>query len=145
MQYPLCRHIHANGVQCGSPALATEIFCFFHHKLHQRHQGFRHTPETRGYLIAGQHLELAPIEGRESVQLALSVVINAIATGQIDTRRGTALLYGLQLASANAPRPGQGARAYQPRPEAVVRNAQQSPEGLDLASPGALTEDFDED
>jgi hypothetical protein len=140
MQYPLCRHIHTNGIQCGSPALIQQTFCFFHQKLHHRHQGFRFTPETRGYLIPGQHIELAPIEGRESVQLALSIVINAIATGQIEIRRGNALLYGLQLASANAPR-----RAPRPDTSAMVRTTQQSPEGLDLANPGALSEDFDEE
>lgn len=58
--------------------------------------------DTRGYLISGQHIELTALEDRESVQVALSVVINALATGNLDIKRATALLYGLQLASSNA-------------------------------------------
>jgi hypothetical protein len=26
-----CRHIHAAGHQCGSPALRNEHFCYYHH------------------------------------------------------------------------------------------------------------------
>jgi hypothetical protein len=36
------------------------------------------------------------------VQLALSVVVNALAAGDLDPQRARALLYGLQLASSNA-------------------------------------------
>jgi hypothetical protein len=99
MQYDLCRHIKTNGLQCKGAALAGGIWCYFHH---QRHSAFRPTQATRGYLIPGQHIELAALEDRESVQVALSVVINALATGQLDIKRATALLYGLQLASNNA-------------------------------------------
>jgi hypothetical protein len=102
MQYELCRHIKTNGLQCKGAALAGGIWCYFHHRLHQRHTAFRHTEATRGYLIPGQHVELSALEDRESVQVALSVVINALATGQLDIKRATALLYGLQLASNNA-------------------------------------------
>ena len=27
-----CRHIKVSGTQCGSPALRSKIFCFYHHK-----------------------------------------------------------------------------------------------------------------
>ena len=102
MQYLLCRHIKTNGLQCQAPSLSEGQWCYFHSRLHQRHSAFRHTPATRGYLIPGQHIELTTLEDRESVQVALSVVINALATGQLEPRRATALLYGLQLASSNA-------------------------------------------
>jgi hypothetical protein len=145
MQYPLCRHIHATGIQCGSPALTGKIFCFFHNKLHTSHEAFRYAPEFRGYLIPGKYIELTAVEDRESVQHALSIVINSIATGRIGIRRGTALLYGLQLAGSNAHRIGQSAKTCQPNPAAMVRSAQQEPDGLDFADPGALTEDFHEE
>ena len=29
---PRCRHIKANGTQCGSPALRNKKFCFYHHE-----------------------------------------------------------------------------------------------------------------
>jgi hypothetical protein len=103
--------------------------------LHQRHTAFRHTQATRGYLIPGQHIELIALEDRESVQVALSVVINALATGQLDIKRATALLYGLQLASNNA----RGLRT-EPYVASTVRTIEPSPEGLDLAQPGAVCE-----
>jgi hypothetical protein len=135
MQYILCRHIKTNGTRCKSPSLIDQTWCYFHHRLHQRHQTFRSTQATRGYLIPGQHIELTALEDRESVQVSLSVVINALATGQLDIRRATALLYGLQLASNNA-------RGLQTEPYAAntVRVIEPSPEGLDLAEPGAVCE-----
>ena len=132
MRYLLCRHIKTNGVQCQSPALKEAVYCYFHSRFSQRHIGFRHTPETGSALIPGQHIELSPIEDRESVQVALSVVINALATGQLDIRRATALLYGLQLASSNSAH--LHLSPYAPR---VVRSVQSTPEGLDIAEPGA--------
>lgn len=78
--------------------------------------------------MPGQHLELLALEDAESIQLAISLVINAIATSSLDTKRASALLYGLQLASANAAR-------LQSRPKAseVVRDYSTSADGLDLA------------
>jgi hypothetical protein len=138
MQYELCRHVKTNGLQCKAAALAGGIWCYFHHRLHQRHSAFRPTAATRGYLIPGQHIELAALEDRESVQVALSVVINALATGQLDIKRATALLYGLQLASNNA-------RGLYTEPGATntVRAIEPSPEGLDLAEPGATLDTDD--
>ncbi len=135
MQYPLCRHIKTNGLQCHSPALTDGQWCYFHHRLHQQHGTLRQTEATRGYLIPGQHIELTTLEDRESVQVALSVVINALATGNLDIKRATALLYGLQLASNNA-------RGLHTEPYAAntVRSIEPSPEGLDLAEPGATCE-----
>jgi len=135
MQYPLCRHIKTNGLQCQAPSLTGAQYCYFHTRLHQRHSGFRHTDATRNYLIPGQHVQLTALEDRESVQIALSVVINALATGQLETRRATALLYGLQLASMNTAR-----LRTEPYAPDVVRSVHSSPDGLDLADPGATLE-----
>jgi hypothetical protein len=139
MQLALCRHIKTNGTRCQAPSLTGGLRCYFHQRLHQRHNTFRPTAATRGYLIPGQHVELSALEDRESVQVALSVVINALATGQLEIKRATALLYGLQLASNNA-------RGLQTKPFApdVVRAIESSPEGLDLAEPGAVYEITDE-
>ena len=145
MQLALCRHIKTNGTRCKAPSLTGGLWCYFHHRLHQRHSSYRQTEATRGYLIPGQHVELTTLEDRESVQVALSVVINALATGKLETKRAVALLYGLQLASNNA-------RGLQTEPYAanVVRTVEPSVEGLDLAEPGATlqTDDlynFDDD
>jgi hypothetical protein len=138
MQLTLCRHIKTNGTRCKSPSLTDGLWCYFHHRLHQRHTAFRPTPATRGYLVPGQHIELSALEDRESVQVALSVVINALATGQLDIKRATALLYGLQLASNNA-------RGLHTDPYAtnVVRAIEPSPEGIDLAEPAATLDTDD--
>jgi hypothetical protein len=132
MQYTLCRHIKANGTRCQAPSLTDGTWCYFHSRLHQRHTAYRTTEASRGYLVPGQHIELTALEDRESVQVALSVVINALATGKLDTRRATALLYGLQLASNNAV--GLNTKAYAP---SVVRTVESTPDGLDLAETGA--------
>ncbi|MBB5346106.1 hypothetical protein [Tunturibacter empetritectus] len=141
MKYTLCRHIKTNGTRCQAPSLTDGIWCYFHSRLHQSHKRFRHNDATRGYLIPGQHIELNTLEDRESVQVALSVVINALATGNLDTRRATALLYGLQLASNNAA--SLNTKPYAPK---VVRDVEPGPDGLDLAQPGAtieVSEDYD--
>jgi hypothetical protein len=127
MPLQLCRHIKTNGTRCKAPSLTNELWCYFHHRLHQRHSAFRHTGAARGYLIPGQHIELTALEDRESVQVALSVVINALATGQLDIKRATALLYGLQLAANNA-----RGLYIEPYASSVVRSIEPSPEGLDM-------------
>lgn len=130
-----CRHIKTNGIQCQSPALSEGDWCFFHNRLHQRHSSYRHTAAAQGYLIPGQHIQLSTLEDRESVQVALSQVINALATGRLETKRATALLYGLQLASSNA-----NNLRLEPHAGNIVRNAESTPDGLDLAEPGATVE-----
>jgi hypothetical protein len=144
MLYLLCRHLRTNGTQCDSPSLRGAPYCFFHARLHGRHNAIRQAPETQPPPTASQHIQLAPLEDCESIQISLSVVINALATGQLETKRATALLYGLQLASINARR--LPVRPYAPR---VVRNFECTPDGIDLAEPGATgemeDESFDED
>ncbi len=103
-QYPICRHIKTNGLQCHAPALTGGQWCYFHNRLHTRHSRFRPNDANREYFSKGRDLELCALEDRESVQLAISVVINALATNAIETKRATALLYGLQLASMNTAR-----------------------------------------
>src|SRR5258708_33429133 len=70
MSVALCRHIKTNGTRCQSPALTGELWCYFHHRLHQRHAGFRRNSSNVDYRLPGPHIELAPLEDRESIQLA---------------------------------------------------------------------------
>jgi hypothetical protein len=132
MYVALCRQIKTNGLRCKAPAMTETPYCYFHCRLNERHSGFRHTAASRGYLVPGQHIQLSALEDRESIQVALSLVINALATGALDTRRATTLLYGLQLASSNAAH--LNLAPYAPD---VVRTAESTPDGLDLAEPGA--------
>lgn len=117
-----CRHIHTSGARCGSPALRTDTFCYFHTELGKRHRNLR-SPEKaipavlhpmtlqdgtqRDPILAepsdpSLELHLPPLEDRHSIQLALSLVITALAERRIDPKHAAMLFYGLQVASANA-------------------------------------------
>ena len=103
MQIELCRHIKTNGTQCRAVALTDQDFCYFHHRLHASHKVYRQSLAGRPSRVSGgQMISLPPFEDRESIQLAISQVVNAVATELLDPARAKVLLYGLRLASANA-------------------------------------------
>lgn len=96
--YPLCRHTKTNGRLCQSAALRTSAFCRSHQKLR------RTRPTT---ISAGPGLSthvLHPLRNAKSIGHALSMVLSALATGQIDPKRGGKMLYALQLASSDLQR-----------------------------------------
>src|ERR1039457_6942765 len=120
---PLCTHIKTNGRPCQSPALAGEPLCFFHNQLRVAH---RRPPQVEaltsfwqetGILNEGDpegdpgtiarvyprqnEIEFPPLEDAESVQLATSMLFQAIATGQIHFKRARLLLYTLKIAAIN--------------------------------------------
>jgi hypothetical protein len=115
--YKICRHIKTNGEQCNSPRLLDRDFCFFHNRMLNRHRDavlgrdsevMVPVLDRSGALLGmepaqQQTLDLGLLEDRTSVQMAISTVLNALAANRLDQRRATALLYGLQLASANCP------------------------------------------
>ena len=131
MPTKVCRHIRTNGERCGSPALNSEVFCYYHVQSGKRHRslharsgnprsgsietiihpmtlqdGTQREPLTAEYLSlqspAPLQLDFPPLEDRHSIQLALSMLITALAQDRLDSRRAAILLYGLQIASANA-------------------------------------------
>jgi hypothetical protein len=125
MPATICRFIRINGQRCGSPALSGKPFCYFHHRDVDRHrtisgkQPFDLSRIPADHLEAAKtdtliaryynlvpetgplYLELPPLEDRPSVQVALSMIVCALAQGRIDPKRANSLLYGLQVASAN--------------------------------------------
>lgn len=131
MSFQLCRYIKTNGLQCQSPQLTGNPYCYFHNRLEHSHYGFRNSNMPKG-------INLGPTEDRESVQLAISTVINALATDQIETKRATALLYGLQLASMNATR-----LKTSPSYKHIVRET--DPDNPNLAPEGAISTRDEED
>jgi hypothetical protein len=122
MATKFCRHIRVNGERCGSPALRSDPFCYFHTELGKRHRNLRSPAEAiptilhpmslqdgtqRDPIFAEPtdppfRLDLPPLEDRHSIQVALSLVITALAEGRIDPKRAAMLFYGLQVASGNA-------------------------------------------
>jgi hypothetical protein len=137
MQVELCRHIKPNGLQCQAVALKNSVFCYFHRRLHNSHHVYRCTMVGRPDLERrGAIFDLGTLEDRVAIQIAISKVVNALATNQIDLKHGRILLYGLQLASANARNLDTA-----PAPTAVVRETFLSPGTLDetstdIAAPG---------
>jgi hypothetical protein len=101
MSYPLCRHIHSKGTRCKSPALHERAFCYFHAKLHLTHNAYLKPERRFGYSGEMLQMNLPPVEDIESVQMALSTVIAALASARLETPRAMALFYGLQLSAAN--------------------------------------------
>ncbi len=95
---PRCRHIKANGLQCGSPALSRAHFCYFH-------QRWRETrPNGRRVAAASPLLDLPLLEDANAIQVALQQVIAAIVNNQIDNKKAGLLLFALQTASSNLKR-----------------------------------------
>jgi hypothetical protein len=121
---PLCTHIKTNGRQCQSPALNGETLCYFHNRLRVTHQrpesampltsySQEYSIESDGpgadddpFVVARAYphqneIEFPPLEDVESVQLATSMLFQAIATGQIHFKRARLLLYTLKIAAIN--------------------------------------------
>jgi hypothetical protein len=120
-----CRHILPGGDKCCAPAIRTRAYCYFH-LLNRRTpppslNASRKTRRASTIDSAStQTLDLgcpvpdaaeAPsqiqhsiplLEDRMAVQIALTNVLEAIATNRIDPQRAGLLLYGLQIASSNA-------------------------------------------
>ena len=83
-----CRHLMPTGRKCHAPAMRHSAYCFHHDRLH------RYPLRPR----IPRRLENLPIGSAQQIQTALTTVCNAMLSGQIETRRGGRLIYGLQVA-----------------------------------------------
>jgi hypothetical protein len=126
MDTPNCRHIRINGTRCGSPALRNDSFCYYHSVQHSRHMPLNPPvdpalleregitakelrdpaiAELVGYKPASEvMLNLPTIEDRDSLQLALSMVVTALGEHRIKPFQANSLISGLKLAHANLQR-----------------------------------------
>jgi hypothetical protein len=105
----LCRHIFTGGHRCASPALRSQKFCYYHDRTR------REAP------ICGRSgtFPMPHIDDRTAVQLALFEVLSRMSAGDIDLKFGTALLYGLQIASSNLPRRATTPAGLEPQVEEI--------------------------
>ncbi len=94
-----CRHIHATGNQCGSPALRNEIFCYYHHTTRRPKPG---AGKLR-YLDATEPFHLPVIEDRASALAAASSLLSRIASNDLDILRAGRMIYTLQVLTAFLP------------------------------------------
>jgi hypothetical protein len=81
-----CAHIKYNGQACGCPALRDKDFCRFH-------------ADAESSALSSPFIEDAA-----ALQVAIMRIFRALEVDMIDIRRATAMLYALQIASANLPR-----------------------------------------
>jgi hypothetical protein len=94
-----CRHIHATGNQCGSPALRNEIFCYYHHTTRRPKPG---SGKLR-YLDATEPFHLPVIEDRASALAAASCLLSRLASNDLDILRAGRMIYTLQVLTAFLP------------------------------------------
>jgi hypothetical protein len=92
-----CQHIKINGVQCGSPALRRNRFCFFHKRFHDERIRLAADRARRGPATF-----IHPVlEDANSIQIALMEVMRLLLSRRIDHKTASLLLYALQTASGN--------------------------------------------
>lgn len=94
-----CRHIRPNGTRCNSYALTGQLRCYWHTSLQQRHLAL--APPDTSLQPPPLELDFPELEDRASIQLALSMLLGALARNRIDPKRAGPILYGLQVASSN--------------------------------------------
>jgi len=128
MLVPLCRHIKTNGIRCKSPAINRLPYCYYHFRSLQRHRPYRYPSNAKDYAIKPLHIELHLIEDAESIQSALSKVINAVAVGCLAPDRAAPILRGLHIASINLDR-----LSANVKPDEMITNCNSTDDDLDLA------------
>jgi hypothetical protein len=94
-----CRHIFTDGRRCASPCLRQEEFCYYHHTTRRPIENPRQRRSRRSTF------NLPLPEDRSAIQHSIGEVLRRIAANDIDPRRAGLLLYGLQIASINLPKP----------------------------------------
>ncbi len=98
MQYETCRHIKEDGNYCGSPALRDRKYCYYH--LMQRGRRLRRARALRDEVP--YRLEIQSLDNPYAVRAALTDIVQALASGQLESRIAGKMLYAIQqVSSAN--------------------------------------------
>ena len=92
MQYETCRHVKEDGIYCGSPALQSRKYC--HHHLISRGRRLRRARALREQVP--YRMDLPALEDLAAVQAALSEIVQALGSGQLDHRAAGKMLYAIQ-------------------------------------------------
>jgi len=90
-----CKHVHANGEQCGAPRVRGKKLCHMHDRMEQ----------TRA-----ERLDLGPMEDPDSIQMGIQKLQAAIIDGKLDAKQVGQLAYTIQLAAWNVMRTSMVAR-----------------------------------
>src|SRR6266481_1174505 len=106
-----CRHIKVNGTQCGSPALRSKNFCFYH----QQDRPMAVECYYDGGYATGE-ITLPFFEDAHSIQAVIRQVVQMVLQKRLERKTASLLLYALQIASSNLKR----MELEKPQPEQVV-------------------------
>jgi hypothetical protein len=92
-----CQHIRTSGTQCGSPALRSEKFCYYHQE--------NRPTSVKCYMVGETHstgsFVLPVFEDAYSIQAVIRQVSQFVLERRIDHKTAGLLLYALQIASSN--------------------------------------------
>lgn len=92
---PCCHQIKANGVQCGSPAMAREDYCYFH--LRWRRQGANYIARIK----RKKAVNLPDLENAHSIQASITEIMRRLSTNELSPKTAGLMLYALQTAVIN--------------------------------------------
>jgi len=106
-----CQHIKVSGTQCGSPALRSKKFCFYH----QEHRPWPVECYADDKYATGT-ITLPYFEDAHSIQSVIRQVVQMVLQKRIERKTASLLLYALQIASSNLKR----MELEKPQPEQVV-------------------------
>src|SRR5713226_4570890 len=106
-----CQHIKVSGTQCGSPALRSKNFCFYH----QQNRPLTVECYSEQQYATGE-IDLPVFEDAHSVQAVIRQVVQMVLQKRIERKTASLLLYALQIASSNLKR----MELEKPQPEQVV-------------------------
>jgi hypothetical protein len=86
-----CRRVHADGRQCGSPALRSEAFCYHHHTTrHPKNvcRGFSGTISNKGKLPMNHGQARGIIQHPSRFTLSLKSCVSSILAATLVESRG---------------------------------------------------------
>jgi hypothetical protein len=107
-----CRHVHAAGHQCGSPALRNEEFCYFHHTTRRP----RPAAGKLRHLDTREPFELPVVEDLPSALSVAAQILCRIASNDLDPERAGKLLYNLQIITSIIDKASRAAAKAAPAP-----------------------------
>lgn len=109
-----CHHIKTSGVRCGSPALRSRRYCYYH----QRH---RPVMLNVGWDSDPRYFSLPLLEDAHDIQSALRQVALYYLNGMFNEKKAGLMFYALQIATSNL----KLMQAEKPQPDQVVADVPQ--------------------
>jgi hypothetical protein len=91
-------HIMVDGANCGSPAMRGNRFCYHHKRQHQQRNAVK---AERARDSRNPQFAFPVLEDSDSIHLSLTKIMQLLATGQLDHKTASLMLYSLQIATSN--------------------------------------------